>query len=122
MLTDYDFSRADDLMNSLRRLVEKKSPDQGLEESIFKFRLDWMFLERRIKTFQKSAKSTEGELLERKANESEEKYQARKRRMMYVFSQLPDEVMWVWGEKNTEEKRKILDEHQKVLVKRKENS
>ena len=53
-MNKWAFNRADDFMDSLKKLAENQDVGQELEEAIFKFRVDWMFLERRIKTFTKT--------------------------------------------------------------------
>ena len=57
-MNDWDFYKADDLMDRLKKFSEKQKLDQELEEAIFKFRVDWMFLERKIKTLKRSMPDT----------------------------------------------------------------
>lgn len=53
-MNEWDFDRAEDLMNKLNKLAHSKNAGQELEEAVFKFRVDWMFLERRIKALIKT--------------------------------------------------------------------
>ena len=39
-MNDWDFYKADDLMDRLKKFSEKQKLDQELEEAIFKFRVD----------------------------------------------------------------------------------
>ena len=76
-MRNWDFYKADDLMSSLKKFVEDKNPDQELEEAIFRFRVDWMFLERKIKSLQRSMPDTNDELVTRRTHESQEKFELR---------------------------------------------
>jgi uncharacterized protein YeeX (DUF496 family) len=77
-MNDWDFYKADDLMDRLKKFSEKQKLDQELEDSIFKFRVDWMFLERKIKTLKRSMPDTIDDLVTRKTNESKEKFEIRR--------------------------------------------
>ena len=74
-MNDWDFYKADDLMDRLEKLSENKIRPE--EEAISNSEY-LMFLERKIKMLKRSMPDTIDDLVTRKTNESKEKFEIRR--------------------------------------------
>lgn len=118
-MNEWDFYRADELMSKLKKFVEQHPDNKEIEEAVFKLRIDWMFLERRIKTFQRTLPQLRpiAEFVRPRENETPEKFRIRKERFEEVLSKIPDKDKFEWANKTTKEKRKLIDEADRSLGK-----
>lgn len=52
-LSDYDYRKCDYMVQKINDFLEEFEADQDLTEAAFKFHIEWLFLKRRLKTFQR---------------------------------------------------------------------
>ena len=52
-LSNYDYGKCDNMVQKINDFLEEFEADQDLTEAAFKFHIEWLFLKRRLKTFQR---------------------------------------------------------------------
>lgn len=116
-LSDYDYRKCDDMVQKINDFLEEFEADQDLTEAAFKFHIEWLFLKRRLKTFQRGLPKPSQISRSDYQQQKEEAASKRAKEMKQIWDIVPQSLKKDWNEKPSEEKIKILEKYRKKVVK-----